>query len=87
MQSYAPDSVDVDDFFQSPTELLSHENLLLYADECVMAAVGEPGYKEPSTFRQMMKRPEEERNKWLEGVAKENCQLSQTWSMEIHPQT
>ena len=31
----------------------------------------ESDYKEPRTYREMLKRPEVERNKWLEGMKKE----------------
>ena len=47
-----------------------YETQYLYSERANYSAV-ESDYKEPRTYKQMLKRPEEERNKWKEGVEKE----------------
>jgi Reverse transcriptase (RNA-dependent DNA polymerase) len=43
----------------------------------------ESDYKEPTTFKNMMKLPEEERSKWMEGVIKEFTDLEKRGVWEI----
>ena len=48
----------------------------------------ESGYKEPKTFKAMMKLKEEEHNKWLEGVEKElnNLEKRKVWILQYASQ-
>jgi len=73
---------DVDDIFDYALNLTEQDKEVLYPyinsvlkehrlEEFCFNTALESGYKEPKTYKMMMKRPNEEKGKWLEGVSKE----------------
>ena len=72
------DMNDHDSIFTAIAEL----NALILEGEYSLFSPVESDYKEPKTFKAMLKRPPEEREKWLEAVKKEfdNCEAREVWT-------